>query len=348
MRRHLSAEVLARYQAGDLGSRRAAKVARHLAGCLDCERTLSELTAVSSLLAGMVRPAMPAAFADRLQVAIARESAARADAMHTAAPARGVPATAPDAADAGAAAPGSAGKHAADRPAVPAHIPGRPDLPERRSRGRSARRRLRWPELSSPLLLRGAAAAAAVVVIAGAGFLLSRGTTGPTSTSGNAGRPATSHAGGGAAHRTNSGAGGFGTNQTMRLNYRRHGQSATALALVTHKNFTKAGLAAQVQREVADHPAFGPVATPTATRNGGPSVSGLLGGIRITRLSRCLSLVAAGRQVVLTELARYQGKRATIIVLKAQTAKFLDVAIVGVACSAYAADYIVRTVIPAG
>ncbi|HEX9066948.1 MAG TPA: hypothetical protein VF843_17690 [Streptosporangiaceae bacterium] len=323
MRRHLSAEVLARYQEGDLGPRRTASVAAHLSACERCARTGSDLTAVSGLLAGLgsATAPMPEALADRLQLAIARESEVRAASY--------APADQRD------------------------HIPGRPDLPERTARTPRSWLRLRWPGWSSPLLLRGTAAVAAILVLAGAGFWLANGTSpstengaGSAGSSGSVRVPATSGAG------RHHGAENVPAAVTgsARLHYRLRGKIVATTALASHLDFTKANLARQVREQVASHPAFGNMNTsPTST----PGPSGgkrapVLGGIRTSTLNGCLSLVSAGRRVVLTEIARYLGKPATIIVLRSSTANILDVAVVGVACSASAADYIVRTTIPAG
>ena len=338
MRRHVSAEVLARYQEDDLGARRAARVAAHLSGCEQCARTGSDLTAVSGLLAGMEQPAMPAAVAERLSLAIASESAARSAGApgYAARPAR-APGTAPQ-----GAAGGSAGPR--DR------IPGRPDLPERPKPGRVAWLRLRWPGLSSPVLLRGTAAIAAVVVLAGAGFLLARGAVGPQSSNtsgGSASAPSASRSG---EHRAAKQQQPAGLTGASRLHYRLHGKIVTATALASHMNFTRDGLARQVHQAMASHVTFGgfsPRATP-GPQSGKSSGPPLLGGLRIGALNGCLNRVSAGRRVVLAEVARFLGRPATIIVLRSLTANVLDVAVVGLACSASAPDFVLRTTVPAG
>jgi hypothetical protein len=372
VRRHVSAEVLARYQEGDLRARRAARVAAHLSACSRCARTGSELTAVPGLLAGIGRPAMPADVAERLTLAIAAESAARAAGDAAPAPeavpgsaagaATGVPASPADpVATAGAAgSAGSAGGAGAAGAAGPAqdrvggadggppdNVPGHPDRTGRKDRNRVAGRRLQWPGLSSPVLLRGAAAVAVVIVLAGAGFLLARVTIGPAtggsgSSSGNSGAAGAPSARQPAEHHPVS------APDAAQLHYRLHGGVVTTTALASMMNFTRAGLAGQVQRAVARHVSlpFG-TATPVSV-NGRISGGPLLGGIKIGTLNGCLSRVSEGRRVLLTEVARFLGKPATIIVLKSFTAHVLDVAIVGPACSAGRADYIVRTTVPAG
>ncbi len=136
-----------------------------------------------------------------------------------------------------------------------------------------------------------------------------------------------------------------------RLHYRLHGKVVTATALASHMNFTRSGLGRQVHRALASQVTFGTAHSPsyTSPAAGGTKSSGpLLGGVRIGTLNGCLSRVSAGRRVVLTEIARYLGRPATIIVLKSLTANILDVAVVGLACSASAADYIAQTTVPSG
>ena len=362
MRRHVSAEVLARYQEGDLGARRTASVAAHLSGCAQCSRTGSDLTAVSGLLASMGQPTMPPALADRLQLAIARESAARtaASAVSGAQVAAAGPASAADGVsesgltDAPAAAGASQDGTAREGGTGTAHVPGRPDLPERSPRRRDSWPQLRWPGFASPALLRGTAAIAVVIVLAGVGFLLARGVSGPESSAGSGSSSGNGAAAPGspAVHRPASSRVPARLTGSARLHYRLHGQIVTTTGVASHLNFTSHGLASQVHRAVASQPSFGgtltsPQTTPTPA-NGKSSNNGLLGGIGIGQLNGCLSRVSAGRQVVLTEIARYLGRPATIIVLKSPSANILNVAIVGVACSASAADYIVRTTVPAG
>jgi hypothetical protein len=69
----------------------------------------------------------------------------------------------------------------------------------------------------------------------------------------------------------------------------------------------------------------------------------------VGRLEGCLSQANAGRTVVAATIARFLGKRATVIVFRSlQSADLLDVAIVGPACSASSLHLIYQTTIPAG
>lgn len=313
MSRHVSADELANYRENAVRPRKAASIRTHLSGCARCSGIDAGLASVSTLLAGTYAPPMPERLADRVAAAIASESAARAAATPVLA--------------AGQRTAGVAGA------AAPAVIPGRPDLPDR-SRHRA--RRLRMPDLSSPLLLRGLAAAGAVVIIAGAGFLFANNLTSPTSS---------------------PGAGGTGTRPAPRsrnlsrnaqnvipLHYRQNGKIVTTNAVAADVNFTHANLAAQVRTQVASS-ATGFAASGASVPSAAPETGTAkrVGLVSVSTLEGCLTRVAAGQKVVLAEVARYLGKPATIIVLQPLTAAgVFDVAVVGLACSASASNIIAR------
>jgi len=353
VRRHVSAEILALYREGAVSARKAAGIASHLSGCSQCTGLNSDLDTVSALLTATPLPPMPDLLVIRIQTAIATESALRAAsdpglAMRSRAVGAaggtgpGVAAAAAGSADDEAAA-GDAGAGVAGDDGVPgrATIPGRPDLPER---GRRGVRRFRMPGLSSPLLLRTLAATGAVVIIAGGGFLLAKGqpgSEGSASSGGATASPRRPAASSGPAF--NQAAAG----KPASVSYRLHGKLVTTNAVVSHANFTRASLARQVRRDVASSSNLaaglgGPVhaAQPAPTKSA-------VGGISLAQLEGCLSRVAAGRRVLLANIARYLGNPATIIVLKPLTAAgVFDVTIVGLACSASDADVISRTTVP--
>ena len=349
MRRHVSAEALALYREGAVSARRAAGIASHLSACATCSRIVGDLANVSALLTATPLPPMPDVLVVRIEAAIASESALRAagspvQAQHTrvARADAGVPgwaaAGAAGTSGAGASGAGASGAREDSGPGRE-HIPGRPDLPERA--GRSARR-FRMPRLSSPVLLRALAAAGAVVVVAGGGFLLASGQTASES-SGSSGRPAAaprpSVTNAPAAHQP---AGRVPT----YVNYRLHGKVVTTDAIASHTDFTKASLAIQVRKDVASSSVAGFAGAQHATVPG-PAKSSI-GGVSLSRLEGCLNRVAAGRKVLLANVARYIGNPATIIVLKSLTAAdVFDVTIVGLSCSASNSDVITRTTVPA-
>jgi hypothetical protein len=357
VRRHVSAEVLALHREGAVSARKAGRIIAHLSVCAQCTGVDSDLAAVPGILAAVQMPAMPDAIAERLQLAITSEATARAAA--TGAPGAALAVSLTDTAsgptsagaDADAEADAGSGADSADAGAgEPGPMPGRPDLPER---ARSRSWRLRMPDWSSPLLLRGLAAAGAVVVVAGAGLLFANNHAGQESSAGSgSGRrpalgsparpaPSTGVTGSGVAH------GGYsGANGPVNLNYRLKGKLATARALVTHHNYTKLNLAPLVHKDVASATSFGTGATSTS-RPAAPKT--VLGGIQVPTLVGCLTRLAAGRTVLVADVARYLGRPATIVVLRTSAASHvLDVVVVGLTCSSTAPAIIAELTVPAG
>lgn len=336
MRRHVSVEVLALYREGAVRPRKAVWIASHLSGCSRCTDVVGDLANVSALLTATQLPPMPDVLVVRIEAVIASESALRAASSSPGHATRAQEADAPAAGTTDASTAGAGG---------PQHIPGRPDLPERSRRGV---RRFRLPSLSSPVLLRALAATGAVVILAGGGFLLAKGQTGAESSAGSASgtshrasapRPSVNNAP--AAHKSASSAPTY-------VDYRLKGKVVATNAIVTHTNFTRASLPAQVRRDVRSSSVLArgfagaqrAVPAPTSARIGGVSVSELAG---------CLDRIAAGRKVLLANIARYLGSPATIIVLKSLTAPdVFDVTIVGLACSSSNTDVISTATVPAG
>ena len=78
MTRHVSAEALARYREGDLGSRKSSRIRAHLAGCPRCTALDEDLAGVSALLASAPGPAMPEQVTARIQAALIAEGARQA------------------------------------------------------------------------------------------------------------------------------------------------------------------------------------------------------------------------------------------------------------------------------
>lgn len=320
MSRHYAAQVLARYREDLISPRRAARIGRHLSECVTCARTDSELAAVSAVLAAAPVPVMPAQIADQLRLAIAAESAART--AGTAATADGL---------AGAAGAGSAAP-------VPVPVPGRPDLPERSGR----RRRLRLPDLSSPLVLRGLAATGAVVIIAGAGFLLAGGQSGSGGqTSGGAGstRATIAPPGQNVANRAGS----------ASVDYRRDGAVAAAPVSTSPVNFTPASLASQVRKQVASMSTGAISTAPSASQSAAPAATSptagkatVLGGFSVPQLQGCLTRLAAGRAVLLADIARYVGRPAVIVVLRSPSPEVFDVVVASLSCSSSVSDIITQ------
>jgi hypothetical protein len=340
--RHVSPELLALHREGAVTAAKAASIDAHLAGCPRCSGIDAALTNLPSVLAATELPPMPDALTLRIQMAIARESAARAEASPaSAAPAPAESALAGAGARAAGATAGTAGAGAGS-----ARIPGRPDLPER-SRSRS--RRFRRPDWSSPLLLRGLAAAAVVVVIAGAGILLANVHTasqpaGSTANGAGARAPAARPSGAGGVNRQGS----FSARASapMIVSYRLNGRIATTNAVVSNANLTMRSLPRMVRKQVASVTKLASgAAAPGNQRAASPKAR--IGGVSMSALQGCLSMMARGRTVMLVSVARFLGRPATIVVLKSLTAaNVFDVGIVGAGCSASNLDIIRMLSIP--
>jgi hypothetical protein len=314
--RHYSAETLALFREGVVSSRKAARIRSHLADCGNCSDVIAGLVSVSVMVGSVQAPPMPDRLADRIQLALAGESAARL----------GSPAT--------------AGAPARLAGAEPVHVPGRPDLPERSGQ---RRRRLRMPDLSSPLLLRTLAATGAVAIIAGGGYLLASGqagSQGAASGSGSAGSAP-------AAPRPSIANRNLGASQsaTRTIRYRIGGKTVSATLIASHTDFTRKGMARQVRSGLASHPA--PLAGATAGASTGYQAPSSIAGINMSKLAGCLTRIAAGRAILLADVAEYIGRPATIIIFApVQHSAVYDVAVVGLACSASDSDIIATVKVP--
>lgn len=296
MSRHISADELASYAEGELRPRKAATAASHLAGCPECSAQLQALQQVPSLLASVQHPPMPDNLSARIEFAIAGESAARV----------------------------------ASEPASEA---GRRDLPVRSGR---ARKGWRMPRLSSSLGLRLAAGTAAAVIIGAGGYEIASH-TGGQSTVTNGPKVASGV----------SEAPGFAPAQMKlgpSLRYTRAGhvesiqmaQAATNFEPGTFRTQTEAAIKSeQVEHNSAAvrlpnsgaYNAQASTARPTPAASPGFVVSNL------DRVRACVGLIAAGRNLLLVELAMFKGFRATIIVVAPTATSPAYGYAVGPACS---------------
>ena len=306
MKRHASAAALARYREGDLRGRRSARIRAHLAGCPRCTALDEDLAGVSAMLASAPVPRMPEQVTARISAALIAESArpARLGAGHEA---------------------GQPG-----RPGHSRHASGRP----------GSGRRWRLPELLSPVAIRAGAFAAAAAVLAG-------GIYGAVQLAG--GPPATSAAEGGI------GAPAAGLHAPAAtgpsLTYTRAGHPAQFTPVSTGRDFQPGLLKSQVRsllvRALPNQPASRPQATTTrlgAKRGiaaGSAPGKPTFGGIKLAALPGCVTRIAAGHQVQLVDVDRYQGKPATIIVV-AGGAGGSRVWVVGPGCSRTGSDVITQ------
>jgi hypothetical protein len=83
MNRHATLDELARLDADDLRSRKAARISRHLATCPSCAERNSQLSAIPALLSSVQLPEMPANLVLRIDSTLAAEAAQRVAAEPT-------------------------------------------------------------------------------------------------------------------------------------------------------------------------------------------------------------------------------------------------------------------------
>jgi hypothetical protein len=298
MSRHFSDETLADYAGDALKPRKTARVSSHLSGCTTCQGRLAALKAVPNLLASVRYPPIPERLSSRIEMALASESSARL----------------------------------ASEPQTEA---GRRDLP---ARARSERRGWRMPVFRSPLVLRTVAATGAAVIVAGGGYeIVAHSSSGPSTSSGNAGISAP------ASHSSASGnAVGNAGRVTVgpAVTYHHNGHAATIKPVHSSTNFLAATLPQQASATItAQDKAKSSTAVPSAT--GQPANSSNTSSQSQAGLQACVNRIAAGRTVLLVDIARYEGKSATIIVT-AQTARRAEVYAVGSGCSASSSDILAQ------
>jgi hypothetical protein len=315
MTRHIGERTLARFGQGDLSTRRSVRVRAHLTGCARCRELNEDLAGVTTLLADVQTPPMPEHLSARIQTALAAEAARRAGVTAAASSAR----TVTD----GAAAPTS-------RPSARA--------PRHERRQAHGRRQPRAFRLSSPLALRTMAAAAAVVVLAGGGYeLITHG--------GGSGASSSTPSGSASGPTANSPARGEAPLSTAapQLRYEYAGRQYRVTAVASGTDYAPATLGAQVGQELKQNPASATsrgtgsqLHSSTSVPAAGPAPT--FGHVPVIMLQGCLTRLAAGQQVLLVDVARYQGKSATVIVTRASAGGPEQVWVVGTGCSRTRSD----------
>ena len=293
MNRHATAEELASLDLGALRPRKAAKVAAHLSGCVQCTQVNSQLAAVPPTLASVQYPAMPAHLSVRIEAALATESVQRLS----------------------SAPPTEAGLA---RPAAP--VPPRAAGPERLAAA--------WNVgLAATRLV---ATAGAIAVIGGGGYELA------------------SHVGGsGAQSASSSGAAALPRSQANNLSvgppvsYGHAGSTKTVPTVHADTNFVPSKLGVQAAAAVqaarlrdatgTQKASHAPAARPTGTAANSS-------GVASSSLTGCINALAPGQSVVLVELAKFEGKPATIIVTAATSSRSAEVWVVSDSCSASHSD----------
>jgi hypothetical protein len=318
--RHPDAEVLADYQHFRsrkdaprhlLGRFRRARVRAHLAGCAECSALEAGLAQVSELLASAPTPRMPDHLISRLENALAAEVAGRAGAAVT---------NGADGADG-----------ARDGASRAASVAGR----ARHDRARTGTGRPRVPRQWRPAVL-GAAAAAAVIVAGGA-YGLSRLGSQPTAS------PAASAQGRIAGARAPAPATGGSRQMGPVTPAAGPAQLAPLSAAQLHvirsgTDYLPGQLARQVESVLAGRDAAGinMPARPAA------------GQVITAQLRACVTLITGGVPPRLVDVARYQGRPATVIVQAASAGAPQQVWVAGPRCSASQRDLIAQAELAAG
>jgi hypothetical protein len=315
MTRHIRADKLAGYRAGDLGTRESARVRAHLDGCARCTAAAEDLAAVSAFLASVPAPPMPDDITARIEAALATEAASRA-----ASPA--VPAA---------------------RGPVPV-APGRDGV----TRRAAARNPKIWSGgwLRSPVTLRVAAGAAVAAVVLGGGFAAIRlaGSAGTSGASGSSAGSSTSSGSGasGAEAQRSQAAVAPAVAPTPTLTYRAGGQSRPFTVLTTPTDLTPGNLGREIGLLVPGSKGSPePASTRAATGQPGGTP-----GFAPAKLEACVTQVADGGQVRLVTIGRYQGQRAAIIVVSPAGGGPARIWVVGTGCSATSSDVITQMALP--
>ena len=307
MRGHADAETLAAFREELLSRRKAARVSAHLAACSRCAGLDAQLTEVSALLTASTAPPMPDALTARIAAAIAAEAAARA-----ATTADHAVATADGTVAVGAAGGGTGPHDRAARPARPSRAPSGP--------GRAR------------LALRVAAVTAAVVVVAGGGYGVARLLTAnpESATSAGAGNEAAPAAGGhGAASEKTPG--GLGAPSAGR-------SAPTARIVSSGTNYQPGQLKTQVSAVLTQHRAGASAAAGFSQANQ-PTASA-------PPVPACVPHVTGGKRPLLVDLAKYQGRPATVIVIPGSTSGTLRALVVAGTCTATTGRVLATTTFP--
>jgi hypothetical protein len=296
-------ETLAAFREGLLPRRKAARVAKHLARCTQCTGLDAQLAGLPALLADVPAPPMPDALATRIAAAIAEEAAARS---------AGVPAGA------------AAAQTAADGDATAAQ----PGDAADGGRGSRTRRAARAPAPGrSRLALRIATAAAVVVVLVGGGFGVSRlfSSASPTASGASAAAPVAP-----APHKAAIGAPNRGNTGISGTKEHSAASSLTRYRVVASGTHYRPGLLGAQVKTVLSRPSEL------------PAPSGTSSILRMTSLPSCVAHVAGTQRPRLVDLASYNGRPATVIVLPAGT-NTLRVLVVGPRCSTTVTDLLAST-----
>jgi hypothetical protein len=315
MTRHIGAEDLARYRERDLASRKSARIRAHLAVCPRCAALDEELAGVTALLASAPAPVMPDQVTARIQAALRAEAARPVTAAAGARPEALPP-------------PAAAGQHRQSR-----HPAG----------GAGSRRHWRLPELRSRLAVRALGVATAAAAVAGGAYGVSQlGATvqnGAGSSAGSASlagplRQAPARFSGPALHYAVAGRQATVTPVSSGTDFVRQHLASQVAGTLRH---TRLNLPESQAPDVSNHPDAHPAPVGSGQRKS-------FAGIPVSALQGCVMRISAGRRVQLVEVARYQGRQATVIVVAAGGGSRAFV--VGPGCSGSDTDLITEASLP--
>ena len=326
MTRHVDAESMGRFSAGDLSERKSARVSAHLRQCSRCAGLRDQLAGVTTLLASTLVPPMPEHLATRIQTALAAESARRTALQ-------------------------------------PGAEPGRGELPARRAR--PPRRRLSSPVALRVLAVTGAVAVVAgggyailhggrTSSTASSGQQATAGGQAPLARNGTQAGPVTF---GPALHYASDGHTTSFMPVSTRGNYLPGTLTSQVKTTLSQVRFAAAGGGLTMQsNQPSAQPSgsfSGPGSTPAGKRSAVPTSSGVpavteFGGVAVGTIEACVARIAAGDPVLLVDLALYRGSRATLIVLAEPGSAARHLWVVGPGCSEHASDVLLQRVLTGG
>ena len=198
----------------------------------------------------------------------------------------------------------------------------------RRGRHGRDRPRQRRPGFTSPVALRTMAAAAAVVVLAGGGYEIAQhvGSSSSTASSPLTQAPLAPAASGAA----------------------RSSGVASLTPVTSGTDFTPANLRSQVRRLLDRYGTAAGTAPRALHSSASAAGKGPVGGIPVQTLQDCVSRIAGRQRVLLVDVARYEGRTATVIVTGAPGGTE-QVWVVGTGCSSTGSDLLTHvTLAPTG
>ena len=316
MRGHVDPETLAAFREELLPRRKAGRVTAHLAECPQCAGLDAQLAGLPTLLAHTPAPPMPDALTARIEAAIAAEAATRSAQAPAGAPgaeaAAGTGASPAGARDAGSLEPAGAARS-----------------------GHGGRRQRDAPERSR-LTLRIAFATAAAVVIAGGGFGVSQlflggpALNGASSSASGSGSPVREPAAGPVRSGVpaNPGPGPAGGEHAAS------GSLAGYPVVASGTNYRAGLLKAQVRATLIKFQRPRPA-----------HQSGTLSPAPFSPVNLCLARVLKGQRPRLVDMAQYEGKPATVVVVPAG-AHALRALVFGQHCPAAGSSPLDSTTLP--